>query len=124
MRRRDQEDIENDYKAQAGETQGRDIEHLILITHGIGQLLSLRMDSLSFIHDINTLRKTLKSVYASSVDLRALNDELEGGLGNCKVQVLPVCWRHLLDFPKRKGKKGEQDISEGLLDEDECNFSP
>ena len=124
VRKRDQEDIGNEYNAQAGETQGRDIEHLILITHGIGQLLSLRMDSLSFIHDINTLRKTLKSVYASSVDLRALNGELEGGLGNCKVQVLPVCWRHLLDFPRRKGKKGEQDKSEGLLDEDECNFSP
>lgn len=42
VRRREEQEIQEDYNAQAGETQGRDIEHLVLVTHGIGQLLSLR----------------------------------------------------------------------------------
>jgi hypothetical protein len=42
LRKLEEEEIQDDYNAQAGETQGRDIEHLVLVTHGIGQLLSLR----------------------------------------------------------------------------------
>ncbi|KAF3018189.1 hypothetical protein E8E14_011663 [Neopestalotiopsis sp. 37M] len=120
IRKREEQEIQDDYNAQAGETQGRDIEHLILVTHGIGQQLSLRMDSINFVHDVNVLRKTLKGVYSHSADLRALNSETgEGGPGNCKVQVLPVCWRHLLDFPKRREKKAEHDIGMAFDDEDE-----
>ncbi|KIH88150.1 DDHD domain-containing protein [Sporothrix brasiliensis 5110] len=121
IRRRAEEEISDDYNAQSGESQGREIEHLFLVTHGIGQLLGLRMESLNFIHDVNTLRKTLKSVYSESKDLRALNSEPPEGPGNCRIQVLPVCWRHLLDFPRRRGesKKQEQDLSEMNEDEDE-----
>ncbi|KAH8902409.1 DDHD-domain-containing protein [Coniochaeta sp. PMI_546] len=120
IRKRQEEQMEEDYTAQVGETQGREIEHLILITHGIGQLLSLRMESLNFVHDVNMLRKTLKTTYSSSDDLRALNSEIgESGPGNCRVQVLPVCWRHLLEFPKRREKKGEHDLSDTFNDEDE-----
>ncbi|OAA54082.1 DDHD domain-containing protein [Niveomyces insectorum RCEF 264] len=120
IRKREEKEIQNDYNAQNGETQGREIEHLILVTHGIGQLLGLRMESLNFIHDVNSLRKTLKSVYSSSPDLRALNSELPEGPGNCRIQVLPVCWRHLLDFPRRSdSKKQEQDLSVISEDEDE-----
>lgn len=39
---REEQVIQDDYNAQAGETQGREIEHVILVTHGIGQLLGLR----------------------------------------------------------------------------------
>lgn len=119
IRKREEQEIQDDYNAQAGETQGRDIEHLVLVTHGIGQLLSLRMDSINFVHDVNVLRKTLKGVYSHSDDLRALNSETGGGPGNCKVQVLPVCWRHLLDFPKRREKKGEHDLGTTFDEEDE-----
>ena len=42
IRKRDEEEIQDDYNAQVGETQGREIEHLILVTHGIGQRLGLR----------------------------------------------------------------------------------
>lgn len=42
VRRREEKEIQHDYNAPAGETQGRDIEHLVLVTHGIGQLLGLR----------------------------------------------------------------------------------
>ena len=42
IRKRDEKEIEDDYNQQAGEVQGRDIEHLVLVTHGIGQRLGLR----------------------------------------------------------------------------------
>jgi hypothetical protein len=42
VRRRDEKEIQNDYKDRDGENQGREIEHLILVTHGIGQRLGMR----------------------------------------------------------------------------------
>ena len=67
VRRRDEREIEDDYREAEGEEQGREIEHLILVTHGIGQRLGLRLESVNFVHDVNTLRKTLKAVYALSL---------------------------------------------------------
>ncbi|KAI8953485.1 DDHD domain-containing protein [Xylaria longipes] len=119
IRLREEQEIQDDYTGQDGEKQGREIEHLVLVTHGIGQLLSLRMESVNFVHDVNMLRKTLKAVYAHSEDLKALNSDNGAGPGNSKVQVLPVCWRHLLDFPKRREKKGETDLGDATEEEDE-----
>ncbi|KAI5923119.1 DDHD domain-containing protein [Camillea tinctor] len=119
IRRREEQEIQDDYTGQDGETQGRDIEHLVLVTHGIGQLLGLKMESVNFVHDVNMLRKTIKGVYAHSADLKALNSDKSSGPGNCKIQVLPVCWRHLLDFPKRRDKKGETDLGDIGSDEDD-----
>jgi hypothetical protein len=114
IRRRDEKEIEDDYKDQDGDEQGREIEHLILVTHGIGQRLGLRMESVNFVHDVNTLRKTLKGVYTNSADLQALNGEVEKPTKNSRVQVLPICWRHLLDFPKQslKHNRKEHDLGE------------
>jgi hypothetical protein len=42
IRQREELEIQDDYTGQDGENQGREIEHLVLVTHGIGQLLSLR----------------------------------------------------------------------------------
>lgn len=78
------------------------------------------MESVNFVHDVNLLRKTIKAVYANSADLKTLNKESENGPGNSKIQVLPVCWRHLLDFPKRREKKGETDLGDVAADEDDC----
>ncbi|KAL2144054.1 hypothetical protein VTI28DRAFT_9665 [Corynascus sepedonium] len=119
IRQREEKEISGDYNTRVDDNQGRDIEHLVLVTHGIGQLLSRRMESINFVHDVNTLRKTMKTVYSASADLRALNSEIdEPGLGNSRVQVLPVNWRHLLDFPKRRPKRGERDLGE-VFDEEE-----
>ncbi|KAA8893513.1 DDHD domain-containing protein [Sphaerosporella brunnea] len=93
---------------------GREIEHLLLVTHGIGQKLSMRMESVNFVHDVNVFRKSLKGVYAVSPDLQVLNGEdNDGKRKNCRVQCLPVCWRHLLDFPKQslRQNRGEKDLS-------------
>lgn len=78
------------------------------------------MESLNFIHDVNVMRKTLKTVYASSEGLKALNGERGTGPGNCRIQVLPVCWRHLLEFPRQRGTKDEQDLGLEVEDEDTC----
>ncbi|KAI9842581.1 MAG: hypothetical protein M1838_003068 [Thelocarpon superellum] len=115
-RRRDEKEMQDDYRGEDSEEQNRDIEHVVLVTHGIGQRLGLRMESVNFVHDVNVLRKTLKAVYASSADLQALNSEVERLPKNCRVQVLPVCWRHLLDFPKQRHraarKEHEHDLGE------------
>lgn len=80
------------------------------------------MQSVNFIHDVNVLRKTLKAVYANSADLRSVNKDEGGGPGNCRVQVLPVCWRHKLDFPKQRSKKPEADLAD-LSPEDRCKLA-
>ena len=74
------------------------------------------MESINFIHDVNVLRKTLKSVYEASPDLQALNAEIDKLPKNCRVQVLPVVWRHLLDFPKQSFKQNERE--QDLTDKD------
>lgn len=122
IRRRDEREIEDDYDDQGD--QGREISHLILITHGIGQRLGLRLESVNFVHDVNTLRKTLKAVYADSPDLRALNDEHgdeEAEALNSRIQVLPICWRHLLDFPKQslRHNRKEHDLADTDIDDND-----
>lgn len=113
IRKADEDEIKEDYKDEDGQDQNREIEHLILVTHGIGQRLGLRMESINFIHDVNVLRKNLKSVYQISPDLQALNSEVDKLPKNCRIQVLPVVWRHLLDFPKQSFKNNkEQDLTD------------
>ena len=113
-RQADEDEIKDDYKDEDGQDQAREIEHLILVTHGIGQRLGLRLEAINFIHDVNVLRKTLKNVYQNSPDLQALNSEVDRLPKNCRIQVLPVVWRHLLDFPKQSFKetRKEQDLTE------------
>ncbi|KAF8464392.1 DDHD domain-containing protein [Kalaharituber pfeilii] len=98
-----EEEMKEDYKNpdENPEDQGREIEYLLLTTHGIGQRLSERLASVNFVHDVNVFRKTLKNVYGYSPDLQAINDELNEPRKNCRIQCLPVCWRHLVDFPER-----------------------
>lgn len=125
IRKQEEQAMEDDYNTAEGEKQGREIEHLVLVTHGIGQLLGLKMENINFVHDVNTLRKTLKTVYANSPDLKALNGELGSGRGNCRIQVLPVCWRHLVDFPRRRHevRPREHDLGE-TADQDDADEYP
>ncbi|KAF2195813.1 DDHD-domain-containing protein [Zopfia rhizophila CBS 207.26] len=116
IRKRDEKEMREDYKDQSSDEQGREIEHLLLVTHGIGQRLGMRMESVNFVHDVNTLRKSLKSTYANSTDLQALNSEVEKETKNSRVQVLPICWRHLLDFPKQSLKHNRKEHDLGDID--------
>lgn len=101
-----------DAREKDGEDQARKIDHLVLVTHGIGQRLGLRLDSINFVHDVNTMRKTMKAVFEASPDLQAIADDPK----NCTVQVLPICWRHLLDFPKQSLKQNRKEYDLGDLD--------
>lgn len=42
LRNQAEQEIQADYEDQSGETQGREIEHLVLVTHGVGQLMGMR----------------------------------------------------------------------------------
>ncbi|QMW35597.1 hypothetical protein G4B84_011088 [Aspergillus flavus NRRL3357] len=76
---------------------------------------------IDFIHDVNVLRKTMKNVYKVSPDLQALNSTFGDKHENCRVQVLPVCWRHLLDFPYRgvRQNRKELDLADADILEDD-----
>lgn len=121
VRKEDEKEIRDDYKEREDENQDREITHLIFVTHGIGQRLGIRTESMNFVHDINVLRQTLKTVYANSADLQALNYEVDQLPKNCRVQVLPVCWRHMLDFPKKgvRQNRHEEDVSDALVSLDD-----
>lgn len=121
VRKRDEKEITDDYRDKEGDEQNREIEHLLLVTHGIGQRLGLRMETVNFIHDVNTLRKTLKAVYGESADLQALNTEVDSATKNCRVQALPINWRHKLDFPKQslKHNRKEHDLGDAGFGEEE-----
>ena len=106
--KREMQEIQEDYIDLDDDIQDRSIDHLILVTHGIGQRLGARFEAFNFIHDVNELRKTMKSVYGRSPDLQALNSETETRLKNNRVQVLPIVWRHKLDFPHQR-LKGEKE---------------
>lgn len=88
-RRQEEKEMEDSREIE-NEDRERTIDHLILVTHGIGQRLGLRLESINFIHDVNVLRKTMKSVYKVSPDLQALNSAFPDHDQNCRVQVLPV----------------------------------
>jgi hypothetical protein len=45
MRRREEHEIQHDYSEHEGDDQSRKIDHLILVTHGIGQRLGMRYRS-------------------------------------------------------------------------------
>ena len=88
----------------------------------IGQKLGLRTESVNFVHDVNVLRQTLKSVYENSADLQALNSEIDKLPKNCRIQVLPVCWRHLLDFPRKGVRQTRQEHDLGDVDAEEIEY--
>ncbi|KAJ5170659.1 uncharacterized protein N7500_003442 [Penicillium coprophilum] len=108
-RRQEEQEMEESRELD-GTDREREVDHLVLVTHGIGQRLGLRLESINFIHDVNVLRKTLKTVYKGSPDLQALNSAFPDSDKNCRVQVLPVCWRHLLDFPYRGVRQNRKEL--------------
>lgn len=88
-RRQEEKEMEDSREGDSDERE-RQIDHLVLVTHGIGQRLGLRLESINFIHDVNLLRKTMKSVYKASPDLQTLNSAYADKHTNSRVQVLPV----------------------------------
>lgn len=86
-------------------SQDRDVDHLILCVHGIGQSLSAKYTTVNFAHDCNHLRQLVKSEFVKksnkfvplAYDNEKLNED-DPRLKNCKVQILPIIWRYDIDF--------------------------
>lgn len=80
----------------------REVDHLILAVHGIGQLLSAKYSGVNFAHDCNYLRQLLKNEYIKNIDkyqsLAHPNESNDSLKQNCKVQILPIVWRNDVDF--------------------------
>lgn len=101
-----QQIIEKDYSNETVKIENskdREIDHLVLCVHGIGQSLSSKSTSINFAHDCNHLRKLLKEEFIKkSSYFVPLAYGREAGkdekLKNCKVQVLPIIWRYDIDF--------------------------
>ncbi|KAF2102032.1 DDHD-domain-containing protein [Rhizodiscina lignyota] len=123
-RKRNEQEMEDDYRDDDENQQVREIEHLILVTHGIGQRLGLRIESVNFVHDVNTMRRTFKDTYQESPDLQALNGDIDKDFKNSRIQVLPVCWRHLLDFPKQslRHNREEHDLGDADFGEEDEDY--
>ncbi|KAL4806959.1 DDHD domain-containing protein [Aspergillus unguis] len=122
-RKQEEKEME-DLREADDEDRERETDHLVLVTHGIGQRLGLRLESVNFIHDVNVLRKTMKRVYKASPDLQALNSTYPDKQKNCRVQVLPVCWRHLLEFPYKKVGQNRKELDLADADSVEDDVYP
>jgi hypothetical protein len=66
VRKRDEKEIQNDYNDREGENQDREIEHLILVTHGIGQRLGMRWVAIRFLKakSTNILQNGVGQLYS------------------------------------------------------------
>lgn len=111
----EQQQMEHDYaddKKNAGSHASQDddqapqYDHLVLCVHGIGQKLGRRIKSVNFVHDVNVLRKTMKSVFNDGKQFQKYRDvkfnvekeKDEKVWTHPKVQVLPVLWRSHVTF--------------------------
>ncbi|EMC91564.1 hypothetical protein BAUCODRAFT_298024 [Baudoinia panamericana UAMH 10762] len=68
------------------------VTDLVLVIHGIGQMLSQRMESWHFTHAMNAFRRDV-NVQVGTPEVKARFREDMGG-----IMVLPVNWRHSLTF--------------------------
>ncbi|CCF57573.1 hypothetical protein KAFR_0C05820 [Kazachstania africana CBS 2517] len=110
-------EMENDY--QTSDSKGspykknkRHVKHLILCVHGIGQTLGKKYKYINFAHTINLLRLNMKKVYSESVGIRHLNKEnnMEDPENNCGIQLLPITWRHSINFEAEKNAAIASDL--------------
>ncbi|CAG8462337.1 9347_t:CDS:10 [Ambispora gerdemannii] len=109
-----------DYDNEESEEDERTIDHLILVIHGVGQKLSERMESVNFVHDVNILRRTIKTMYITNppVELTRTDSTLPQRRNSVPaeklahiqngIQVLPVQWRQEIKFGMASGDQDTQ----------------
>ncbi|KAK6891455.1 putative phospholipase C20G8.02, mitochondrial [Candida tropicalis] len=99
--------FESDYDLQTSRSKSnREIDHLVLCIHGIGQVLGSKYESINFTHNINILRNTMKRVYQENDEYKKLaynEEDSKTDTSNNRIQVLPISWRHRVGFnPQEK----------------------
>ncbi|EMG50897.1 hypothetical protein G210_0035 [Candida maltosa Xu316] len=100
--------FESDYDLDTSKVKAdREIDHLVLCIHGIGQVLGSKYESVNFTHNINILRNTMRRVFEENSDYQKLAyQDGEISTHNNRVQVLPISWRHRIGFnPQQKFDK-------------------
>ncbi|KAM3124318.1 hypothetical protein CJJ07_002555 [Candidozyma auris] len=86
----------------------RQIDHLMLCVHGIGQILGHKYESVNFTHSTNVLRSTMKEVYENEDKYKRLahgdsfDENNKQHASNNRIQTLPITWRHKVLFHPRK----------------------
>lgn len=86
----------------------RDVDHLVLCVHGIGQILGFKYELVNFTHSINVMRNTMRHVYQKGLKYQEIaygesyDAKNESQKANNRIQVLPVLWRHDVSFHPRK----------------------
>ncbi|KAJ3109655.1 hypothetical protein HDU97_003132 [Phlyctochytrium planicorne] len=113
-----------------GEENERQINHLVLVIHGIGQKLGERLETVNFVHDCAVLRHAIKDG-ARNVVIPASSKEAQKP-GNRKptlpmpelggVQVLPVQWRQGINFGRRKRDPVLENEDSDMVDIDEITL--
>ncbi|KAK9475704.1 DDHD domain-containing protein [Lipomyces japonicus] len=73
-------------KINQGQWADKEIEHLILVVHGIGQKLSERVETFDFTYAINNFRVLISEQHLSL------------GISKAPPAVLPVNWRRKINF--------------------------
>lgn len=78
----------------------REVNHLVLCVHGIGQTLGKTYEYVNFVHTVNLLRSNMKRLYSAADKLQQLNklSRFKDWESNSNVQVLPITWRHSINF--------------------------
>ncbi|CAO3623533.1 unnamed protein product [Cunninghamella blakesleeana] len=114
------EDFNNTNNPNGDDCEGerRQINHVIFAVHGIGQKMTERF-GLTFVHDINVLRKTMKQCY-----LEALPSSFRKKHNNSNgIQVLPILWRKDISFGMAndsENNSSETDIGMRCTTDDGC----
>lgn len=105
-------EIETDYDnhGSSSHSNNRNVKHLVLCVHGIGQNLGKKYEYVNFAHTVNLLRSNMKKLYTESKSLKKMNREsgLKDWENNCNVQVLPITWRHTIGFQTDATKPNEE----------------
>lgn len=106
-----QQYLEADYDLDTSERKSnREIDHLIFCIHGIGQVLGSKYESVNFTHNINVLRNTMRKVYEENDDYQKLAyPKGQADTNNNRIQVLPISWRHRVDFSPQRTQQENKD---------------
>ncbi|OBA20046.1 DDHD-domain-containing protein [Metschnikowia bicuspidata var. bicuspidata NRRL YB-4993] len=114
--------LEADFKNEGSENSSkRDVEHLVLCVHGVGQLLGYKYESVNFTHSVNVMRSTMKEVYKNETKYQELaygpefDPKNEKQKANNKIQTLPISWRHRVSFHPRKPGGTDKGTTKGKI---------
>ncbi|KAJ3120065.1 hypothetical protein HK100_012951 [Physocladia obscura] len=119
----------DDAKEDDNIVQDRQIDHLVLVIHGVGQKMGERLENVDFAKDCSLLREAIKEsskLYftpAASSPSNSKGTFRKPVLPNMPehggVQVLPVQWRQKLEFGKRREKGSSKTTSTAAVDAEE-----